>query len=75
MIRGSASKALGKGSFVLVKMDLCQDITGGSLSTLHRPWLATLFLQKSISAENCNKIGYPFLLPNTSCSLNLHCTG
>ena len=36
MIRGSASKALGYGSFVLVKMDLCQDITGGSLSMLHR---------------------------------------
>ena len=27
------------------------------------PWLATLFLQKSISAENCNKIGYPLSPP------------
>ena len=28
-----------------------------------QPWLATLFLQKSISAENCNKIGYPLSPP------------
>ena len=27
------------------------------------PWLATLFLQKSISAENCNKIGYAISPP------------
>ena len=40
MIRASAPKALGEGSFVLVKMDPCQDITGGCLSTLHRNWLS-----------------------------------
>ena len=39
MIKSSALKVQGKGRFLLFKMDWCQDIFGGSLSTLH--WLFT----------------------------------
>ena len=36
MIRASAPKAQGRVVLYRVKMDPCQDITGGGLSTLHR---------------------------------------
>ena len=50
MKRPSPLTAQGQGRFVTLKMDRCQDITGGCLSTLHREVQGHIFFIVAVVA-------------------------